>query len=257
MADLAAFVLAAGSGSRLRPLTEIRPKALCPVGNVPLVDIALDRVGSLTDDISVNVWHHSDQMVTHLGDRVRLVVEAPTLLGTAGAIGAGRDWIDGRPLLVHNADAWHHADMETFHDEWDGERVRLLVTDDPRRGDFGNWRFCGVSLMPWHEVQRFEPVPSHLWDVSWERLHRENQLDFVAYDGPYFDCGTPRSYLSANMAASGGANVVADDAHVVGHIDRCVVWPGATVAAHEHLVEAIRASGGITVDATADAVKNR
>ena len=44
--SLAAVVLAAGAGTRLRPLTRLRPKALCPVGDRPLVDHALDRVGA-------------------------------------------------------------------------------------------------------------------------------------------------------------------------------------------------------------------
>ncbi|MGN6693052.1 MAG: sugar phosphate nucleotidyltransferase, partial [Aquihabitans sp.] len=45
--DLAGVVLAAGAGTRLRPLTIERPKALCPVADVPLVDLALDRLRPL------------------------------------------------------------------------------------------------------------------------------------------------------------------------------------------------------------------
>ena len=56
---LCAVVLAAGEGRRLRPLTELLPKALCPVGNVALLDHALRRVGGLgPGDVAVNapIW---------------------------------------------------------------------------------------------------------------------------------------------------------------------------------------------------------
>ena len=60
----AGVVLAAGAGTRLRPLTDLRPKALCPVGGRPLVDLALDRlaaeVGGLGPQwLAVNAHHHA------------------------------------------------------------------------------------------------------------------------------------------------------------------------------------------------------
>lgn len=252
MTALAAFVLAAGSGTRLRPLTEMRPKALCPIDNVPLVDIAIGHASRVTTDVIVNTWHHSEQVIPHLEGRVRLSVESPKPLGTAGAIAAAKDWIDGRPLLVHNADAWHRASIESFVEGWDQERVRLLVTDDAARADFGNWRFCGVSLMPWSEVSRFEPRFSGLREQSWDRLYREGALDFVPYEGPYYDCGTPADYLAANLVASGAPNVVGAGAVIEGTIERCVVWPNARVERDEHLVEVIRAGPDVTVDASSN-----
>ncbi len=249
MTDLAGFVLAAGSGTRLRPLTDIRPKALCPINNVPLVDIAIRRLEEFTSDITVNAWHHSGQMAAHLDGRARLSIESPLPMETAGALGVQRDWIDGRPVLLHNADAYSKADITQFVSEWDGERVRLLVVEDPERGDFGPWRFCGISLLPWSEVKNFEPEPSGLWSACWERLHLAGQLDLVPYDGSYFDCGTPADYLDANLAASGGVSVVGAGAVIDGEIERCVIWPDARVEPHERLVDVVRATSGITVDA--------
>ena len=70
MADsLAAVVLAAGAGARLRPLTRIRPKALCPVANVPLVDGAIDRARHVTPSVAVNV-HHGRALLEALGRAV-------------------------------------------------------------------------------------------------------------------------------------------------------------------------------------------
>jgi NDP-sugar pyrophosphorylase family protein len=73
----------------------------------------------------------------------------------------------------------------------------------------------------------------------------------VPYDGPWFDTGTPSTYLAANLAANGGRSVIAADADVdpTAVVERSLVWPGAKVAAHERLVEQIRAPGPITVDA--------
>ncbi|MGI9118832.1 MAG: sugar phosphate nucleotidyltransferase, partial [Acidimicrobiales bacterium] len=111
--SLAALVLAAGSGRRLRPLTDLRPKALCPVGNVALIDLALARVAGVVPAgaVAVNAHHLRHQLEAHLAGRVHLSVEEPQALGTAGAVANLRGWLDGRALLVVNADAWHTADL--------------------------------------------------------------------------------------------------------------------------------------------------
>ncbi|GAB3941735.1 hypothetical protein GCM10027614_27600 [Micromonospora vulcania] len=108
--QVCAVVLAAGEGTRLRPLTERVPKALCPVGNVPLLDRALARLAGLglagPGRVAVNACYLADQVVTHVGDRAHLSVEPGDPLGTAGGVANLRDWIDGRPVLVGNADAY-------------------------------------------------------------------------------------------------------------------------------------------------------
>lgn len=254
-ADLAAVVLAAGLGTRLRPLTELLPKALCPVNNVALVDLAVERMRGLTGgDVAVNVHHHRERMEDHLAGRsVHLSVEEGEPLGTAGALGQLRPWISGRATIVHNADAWHDADLGPLLVEgWDGERIRLLVVAArPGLADFDDGTtFAGVSLMPSSDIEALRPEPSGLWEVSWRRALDEGRLERVHYDGPWFDTGTPANYLAANLAANDGESVLAPDAVVEGTVDRCVVWSGGRVEAGEHLVEQIRAPGGVTVDAS-------
>jgi dTDP-glucose pyrophosphorylase len=144
---LAAVVLAAGRGMRLRPLTDIVPKPLCPVNNVPLIDLRLQRVREVAPDVAVNVHYGRELMEEHLSGRAHLSIEVPQALGTAGALGQLREWIDGRPVLVANADSWHHGDLTDLVAGWDGERIRLLCVQDPVRGDFGSLRHCGAALM--------------------------------------------------------------------------------------------------------------
>ncbi|HEX2039878.1 MAG TPA: sugar phosphate nucleotidyltransferase [Acidimicrobiales bacterium] len=232
-------VLAAGLGTRLRPLTDLRPKALCPVNDVPLVDVAIERVRPWVEAVAVNVHADRAQMEAHLAARdVHLSVE-DELLGTAGALGQLREWIAGRPVLLANSDAWHRFDLGALLDGWDGERPRLLVVQDERRGDFGPWRYVGSALLPWSDVARLEPVPSGLYERCW----KGRDLDLCATEGPFFDCGTPADYLAANLAANGGRSVIGRGARVEGEVVRSVVWPGAVVEAGERLVDAIRADG--------------
>src|SRR3954471_23765845 len=106
--SLAAVVLAAGAGTRLGPLTSVRPKALCPVGDRPLLDLALARVeavvGSGADRVAVNAQAHRDQAGAAVAGRAHLSAEEPVALGTAGAVARLRPWLDGRPVLVVNGD---------------------------------------------------------------------------------------------------------------------------------------------------------
>ena len=243
-----AIILAAGHGTRLRPLTDLLPKALCPVANRPLVDWALDAVAPYAARTAVNVHSGREAMLAHLADRdVHPSVEEGEALGTAGGVGNLREWIDGRPVLVANADAWRSGGLELLVNGWDGERVRLLCVADPARGDFGDLRYAGACLLPWQHVRDLQPVPTGLYEVLWRREEAAGRLDVVAADVQFVDCGTPRDYLIANLTANGGHSVVGPGARVDGEVVRSVVWPDAQVAAGERLVEAIRATGGVTV----------
>jgi mannose-1-phosphate guanylyltransferase/MurNAc alpha-1-phosphate uridylyltransferase len=181
---------------------------------------------------------------------VKVSVEERQPLGTAGALGLLRDWIDNRPVLVHNVDAWHDADIaDSMLKEWDGERIRLLVVQArPGMEDFDGWTFAGVSLLPWADVSTLRPEPTGLWEVSWRQAFEDGRVDLVVHDGCWFDTGTPSRYLAANLAASNGASVIAPDAVVEGEVIRSGVWSEATVGAHERLTEKIRAPGPLTVD---------
>ena len=246
-----AVVLAAGAGSRLRPLTDLLPKALCPVGGAPLLDLAVARAQAATGAVAVNVHHGRATLEAHLAEPrfagVHLSVEEPEALGTAGALGNLKPWIDGRAVLVVNVDAWHGADLAPFTEGWDGDRVRLLTVSDRVRGTWGDRRYAGAALLPWPHVVRLPASPAGLWEASWRHLVPGGDLDLVLHDGPFFDCGTPAGYLAANLVASGGRPVIGGGAVVDGRVEGSVVWAGARVERGEHLRAAVRATAGVTV----------
>lgn len=250
MADsLAGIALAAGEGRRLRPLTTLRPKPLCPVGNRPLLDWALDALRPAVDRVAVNVHHGRGAMLDHLRAHdpdVHVSVEEAEALGTAGGVAQLADWLDGGAALVVNADTWHRVDLAEFAAGWDGERVRICT---PTPGPFGPRSAVVASILPPWAVARCAPEPSGLWEVLWSAEVDAGRIDTSHTTATVIDCGTPSDYLRANLTASGGTSVIGEGALVLGTVDRCVVWPGEVVAAGEHLVESIRA-GGLTVDAS-------
>lgn len=248
----AGIVLAAGAGTRLRPLTDLRPKALCPVGGVPLVDLALGRLAPSTGtgpgDLAVNAHHHADLVRRHCSGRAHVRVEDGEALGTAGGVAGLLPWLDGRPALVTNADAYLPAGLVGFADGWDGERCRLLCVATAGRPDFTaadgtGLRYIGACLLPWHRIRRLPARPSGLYEVLWRDDDRAGALDLVVLPAgaTAIDCGSPADYLAANLHACGGASAIGAGATVLGSVRRSVVWDGAWVGPDEVLVEAIRA----------------
>ena len=294
---LCAVVLAAGEGRRLRPLTELLPKALCPVGNVPLLDRALARVAALgrsggagfsgphglsgpagphglagPASVAVNAAYLADLVAEAAHGRAYVSREPHGPLGTSGGIGNLKDWIAGRGVLVGNSDAYLSDplrapgdDIRTMLDGWSGDTVRLLTL--PNRpgetGGFSGRRFAGFSLIPWRYVRDLPAEPSDLVRTVWRPAEAAGELELIGYGGVYLDTGTAADYLRANLHAAAGASIVDLSATVTAHVTnsvigakaevhgtvtRCVIWPGATVTATEHLTDTIRA-GTLTIPA--------
>jgi NDP-sugar pyrophosphorylase family protein len=271
--DVCAVVLAAGLGTRLRPLTTILPKALVPVGNVALLDRTLNRLAAagITGPrrVAVNAHHFADMVAAHVGDRAQLSLELDAPLGSAGAIGKLRQWIDGRGVLVVNADAYVAApegDLNTLLDDWDGRTVRMFGRKaDDGHPPFGGLSFAGASLLPHAEAAALKPEYSHLVLTTWRPAERAGRLEAIALEGTYFDCGSPADYLAANLHAAGGGNLIAPDAVVTGQVrssvigtaatvrgtvSRSVVWPDSQVSADESIADAIRVGSEMTVEVT-------
>jgi mannose-1-phosphate guanylyltransferase len=104
-----ALLLAAGAGTRLRPLTETIPKCLVPIGGRALLDYWFDLVFTAgIERALVNTSYRSAQAHAHMSaspwrERVDVVHE-PALLGTGGTVLANRAWLGRAPFLVAHAD---------------------------------------------------------------------------------------------------------------------------------------------------------
>jgi mannose-1-phosphate guanylyltransferase len=100
-----AFLLAAGVGRRLRPITDQTPKCMLVVDGRPLLDIWLDEFArAQVDEVLVNLHHLPDVVRQRCAVRtgppaVRLVFE-PQLLGSAGTLAANRPWVDGEEMFL-------------------------------------------------------------------------------------------------------------------------------------------------------------
>jgi N-acetyl-alpha-D-muramate 1-phosphate uridylyltransferase len=246
MADsLAAVVLGAGSGSRLRPLSTLRPKVLCPVGGVALVDLALDRVRALVPDVAVNARYGVERIAAHVDGRAHLSDERsyPEELGTGGAIGALRDWLDGRAVLVVNGDTWTDVDLAPLLEGWDGARVRVLVHE----GVLGPGARIVASLVPAADAAGLPATPLGLSNGLWWPAQVAGRVESITGQGRFVSCDRPVDYLRANLLASGGRSVLGDGAVVDGNVERCVLWEGTRVFAGESLVDAIRCDSRTTV----------
>ncbi len=121
------MILAAGIGSRLRPLTDRIPKALIEVGGVPMIERVIRRLRSAgVTEIVVNLFHLGDRIVDflaskrHFGLRIEFSREA-ALLDTGGGLkNAAWFFDDGQPFFLHNVDVLSAIDLDglrRFHQE--------------------------------------------------------------------------------------------------------------------------------------------
>ena len=119
-----AMIFAAGLGTRLRPLTNDRPKALVEVAGVTMLERVIRRISEAGfDDITINIHHFGDKIIEfldrndHFGLNIHISDERELLLDTGGGILYARRFLDGNePFLVHNADILTDLDLKTFYE---------------------------------------------------------------------------------------------------------------------------------------------
>ena len=116
-----AFVLAAGRGERLRPLTDKTPKPLLPVQGKPMLDHILGNLLPLKlERVVLNAWHLKEQIVEYAKSRASMfsfeivVSEENELLGTGGGLKQAWPMLKGAPFLMVNGDCLWKGDIEGF-----------------------------------------------------------------------------------------------------------------------------------------------
>lgn len=131
------MILAAGLGTRLKPLTDTMPKALVNVGGMPLLQRLIEKLRRAgARRIVVNVHHFASQVTDFLrqndnfGMDVRVSDESDRLLDTGGALRKARPlFLPDMPILIHNVDILSNADLRQLYDKAaDGAPAHLLVS---------------------------------------------------------------------------------------------------------------------------------
>jgi mannose-1-phosphate guanylyltransferase len=117
---LKAFLLAAGNGTRLRPLTDEIPKCLLPIRGVPILQIWLQTCRNFgIGEVLINLHSHGKTVRRFLeenahGTRVH-ISEEPELLGSAGTLRANREWVAGEEFFwIFYADVLNGVDLEAM-----------------------------------------------------------------------------------------------------------------------------------------------
>jgi len=221
-----AFLVAAGVGSRLRPITDVTPKCMLIIDDRPLLDIwleAFDRAG--VDEVLINLHHLPDVVRRHIAAHTRSptvhTVFEPELLGSAGTLIANRQWADGDEFfLACNADNLTDFDLRSLieaHQEH-GAIATLAVfhSPDPSAGGVveidATGQVIGFAEKPSQPVSdltnagmyAFHPsvldevdaMPPN--DIGYDLLPRlVGRARAVPVEGYFRDIGTPDAYRLA------------------------------------------------------------
>jgi MurNAc alpha-1-phosphate uridylyltransferase len=224
-----AMVLAAGLGTRMRPLTDTIPKPLVPLKGRPLIDHVLDRltVAGVTKAI-INVHHHADALEAHLKKRKKPAItisdERGVLLDTGGGLVRALPLLGNAPFLIHNSDSvWIEgigSNIARMIASWDPERMDSLMLlangvtslGYDGRGDFmmdasglltrrpehkdAPFVFTGVSIA---HPRMFEGAPEGKFSLNklWDRAIEARRLYGLRLDGAWMHVGTPEALAEA------------------------------------------------------------
>lgn len=252
-----AFLLGAGLGTRLRPLTDVLPKPLIPVFHRPLVHYALDHclAAGLTE-FAINTHHLPEAWArvfpdaSYRGAPVTFFHE-PVLLETGGGIKNIEEWIAGEPIVVYNADILAQFDLARLvaaHCSSGAEATLALrsagpalhvAIDGPRVVDIhsrlgaapGTHQFTGVYCIGPELLARLPAGENISVIPAFLELAREGLLGAALHDeGLWLDLGTREAYLDAHRAAGLGP-ALHPDARIdlTAAVEGSVAGPGASV----------------------------
>lgn len=224
-----AMILAAGFGTRLRPITDHTPKPLVPLAGRALIDHALDRLAAAgVKRVVVNTHYKAELMAAHLQARTDVAVtlsHEATLLETGGGVKNALPLLD-EAFYVVNADVFwldsKTSALQRLARAWDPQRLDALLLMQRTvtaigyegLGDFmvdplGRVRrraesevaphlFAGVEIL---SRRFFAGAPEGAFSLHplWSRAIAAGRLEALIHDGEWFHVGTPRG-LAASEA---------------------------------------------------------
>ncbi|MCO5061076.1 MAG: sugar phosphate nucleotidyltransferase [Kiritimatiellae bacterium] len=276
-----AFILAAGFGTRLLPLTRETPKPLLPIWNVPNLERALAMVrGWGVRDVLVNVHHRAERIVEYLrarrSDELRIAISfEPEILGTGGALRKAEWFFSGEePVWIVNGDVVADVDPRPILQAYRGRRTiaaawvhgaagprtvdvvrgRIVNFQSARAGAPGTFTFCGVQLVNPALVRRESgfvdaEVKFGSLITAYERAQRAGWVVAgVEVPGSFWaDIGTPAQWLAAHRALAGDRDFRAIDPSARIHrgavVENSIICAGATLGPHARVSNAIVAAG--------------
>lgn len=205
-----AMILAAGRGTRMRPLTDTCPKPLLKAGDRPLIEHHLQRLATAgIREVIINVSYRAEQIIRALGDgrrfglSIRYSREA-TPLETGGGIQAALPLLGDAPFLLVNGDVWCDAlpEPSALHD---GDLAHLLLVNNPDHhptGDFalsqrrvsasGSPRltFSGLSLIN-PALVKDQPAGAFALAPLLRAAMQQGRVSGESFSGRWIDVGTP------------------------------------------------------------------
>lgn len=232
-----AMVLAAGHGTRMRPLTLAKPKPLIEVGGRALIDHMLDRLAAAgVERVVVNVHYLADHLEAHVRARRDLEIEISDeralLLETGGGVRKALDRLGGGPIFVCNTDAiWDEETpgaVASLAQGFDPARMgaRLLLAKierslgfdgagdfflEPdgrlrRRGDADSapFAYTGVQIVDLDWL-REEPIEPFSFMRIWQRMIEDRRLFGAVLDGFWMHVGDPGALAQAEARLAGAA----------------------------------------------------
>jgi len=229
------MVLAAGLGTRMRPLTDTMPKPLVKVAGIPLIDHVLDRLADVgVAKAVVNVHHFADQLIEHLGRRTRprIVIsdERGLLLGTGGGVKRALPELGDKPFFHINSDTiWVDStkpNLSRLADAFEAETMDTLLLLAPTkesigytgRGDFAMapdgrltrrgdrdtvpFVYAGAAIL---RPALFNDAPGGEFPLTdmFERAAKKDRLFGLRLDGLWMHVGTPPAVQEAEAAIRG------------------------------------------------------
>lgn len=232
-----AMVLAAGLGTRMRPLTENCPKPLVPVAGKPMIDHVFDRLRAAGVRRAVVNGHYLfDQLQSHLagisGIEVTVSDERAQLMETGGGLVQARALLGEAPFLVTSSDVlWVDGPADSIKllaSHWDDERMDVLMLLVPLarahchrgQGDFDldtNGRITGrrkpgqVAPFVYTSVQIMSPrlladPPAGPFSqmLFWERAIASGRAFGIVHQGRWFDIGRPAAIAETEQILADG-----------------------------------------------------
>jgi mannose-1-phosphate guanylyltransferase len=266
-----AAVLAAGLGTRLKPLTDICPKPLWPVLNRPLLGLVLAQLEAAgCFQVAVNTHHLADQVHDFLRSEpwsfLLSVSHEPEILGTGGGLRQLREVLRGGPFLAINADILTDLDLAEVYRAHQPEAVGTLVLHDcpaynnvwvagdevvsigspPTGGGAIPLAYTGVQVVGRGMMNYLPPVwqPYDIVQAWREAMAAGEQLACLTVSGHFWqDLGTPEHYLAAHQRLLAGASPKLGR-YFPGLTDP-LIGPGARIGAGAHF------GGGVCLGAEA------